>query len=288
MSMLRSMLIVLVVGIAILGVAQGQAFAAVIGYWDFSGKTAGVDVANVGDAIADSSGHGHGGTVVQGYNPLTTIALNYVAGDPRLGGSALEFPGFGADGTHIELAASSAFQFNATDAFTLEVDVKLPVLGEPQGMYFQGGAGNGHEYWLRDHTAGGKHTDEVLVYDGGSNAGNFPSTSVVNDNAWHHFAMVYDGAAGGGTLKLYEDGVLNAQQTAIGLTGIIGDSTAAINIGQSAAATNIMDGDIAAIRLSSGALTPSQFFITVPEPSAIVLLGCGLISLLAYAWRRRK
>lgn len=31
-----------------------------------------------------------------------------------------------------------------------------------------------------------------------------------------------------------------------------------------------------------------QAFATVPEPSSIVLLVCGLVSLLAYAWRKRK
>ncbi len=29
-------------------------------------------------------------------------------------------------------------------------------------------------------------------------------------------------------------------------------------------------------------------FTTVPEPLTIVLLGCGLFGLLAYAWRKRK
>ena len=37
-----------------------------------------------------------------------------------------------------------------------------------------------------------------------------------------------------------------------------------------------------------GSLNVYSFSITVPEPSAFVLLGIGAVSLLGYAWRRRK
>jgi hypothetical protein len=40
---------------------------------------------------------------------------------------------------------------------------------------------------------------------------------------------------------------------------------------------------------SSGNVVAEQFSVTqIPEPATLTLLGCGLIGLLAYAWRKRK
>jgi sialidase-1 len=254
MSMLRGMLIGLVVGIAILGVAQDQAFAAVIGFWDFSQMTPG-DTADIGDVITDSSGNGHTGTVVGG---AMATSLIYTAGDPRFGGSSLDFPAFVANGTHIELAPNACYQFNGHDSFTLEADVKIPVHGEPQGMYFQVAGSGGSEWWLRNHASSGdSNRGELLVYDG-AHAANFKTVAGMNDGAWHHLAMVYDGAAG--TAKLYEDYVLSNQRTGLAITGVIGSSTNKPHIGQTLAGTNVLQGDIAFLRLSSGALAPSKFF----------------------------
>ena len=36
-----------------------------------------------------------------------------------------------------------------------------------------------------------------------------------------------------------------------------------------------------------GAL-PASIHVTIPEPGTIALLGCGLVGLVAYAWRKRK
>jgi hypothetical protein len=39
---------------------------------------------------------------------------------------------------------------------------------------------------------------------------------------------------------------------------------------------------------SSGAAQVTAFSVTIPEPSTLALLGCGLFGLLAYAWRKQK
>ena len=42
--------------------------------------------------------------------------------------------------------------------------------------------------------------------------------------------------------------------------------------------------DVAYVRFTAGAWAP----VASPEPSAMMLLTTGLVSLLAYAWRKRK
>ena len=83
MSKFRHMLVVSITGIVICGLAQGTAFATVIGYWQFNEKVPG-SAAPVGDTIVDSSANGHNGAV-------TASALGYVAGAPGYDGAALAF-----------------------------------------------------------------------------------------------------------------------------------------------------------------------------------------------------
>ena len=58
-----------------------------------------------------------------------------------------------------------------------------------------------------------------------------------------------------------------------------------------------MDMDVTGARVYTAALTGDQVLqnfnaginnIITPEPSTLVLLATGLLSLLAYAWRKRK
>ena len=45
-------------------------------------------------------------------------------------------------------------------------------------------------------------------------------------------------------------------------------------------------GSLDFVKLSNTALDPSQFQhpVGTPEPGTLVMLGCGLLGLLAYAW----
>ena len=95
-----------------------------------------------------------------------------------------------------------------------------------------------------------------------------------SDGFWHDAVGVYDGTS----LSLYVDGNLVAHKAQWEYDSF---SPANIRIGYYVPGDddNKFIGDIGEVKIYSGA---------VPEPSAIVLLAIGAISLFAYAWRKRN
>jgi hypothetical protein len=119
--------------------------------------------------------------------------------------------------------------------------------------------------------------------------GGINSTTLLNDDAWHHVAAVQSGGTLG-TVSLYIDGVLqgvayngaNGSSTAINT--IAGTNTVTIG-GSTHATTYNFLGSIDEVRIYDEALTQEQVqALMVPEPSA-ALLAVAAGGLLA---RRRR
>jgi hypothetical protein len=107
----------------------------------------------------------------------------------------------------------------------------------------------------------------------------------VDTSAWHNLALVNDG----GTNKFYVDGVLKGSASGAAIS-----PTAFTGLGQNAAGGGRFGGGIDEARIFTFA--PGAFQVSdlsnyvgvVPEPSSLLLVGTGVLGLLAYAWRKRK
>lgn len=70
--------------------------------------------------------------------------------------------------------------------------------------------------------------------------------------------------------------------------GIIGGASSTPVIGAFASGGCQVYGDMEFVRLSNGALDPSQFVQFITEPATLVLAAIGLVSLATFARRRRR
>jgi hypothetical protein len=119
----------------------------------------------------------------------------------------------------------------------------------------------------------------------------FSTTGAVNDGKWHMLTVTVDSSqtSGSNTLwKIYLDGSLNNSKymetnTQLNVLGMV--------IGAGFGSTG-WTGDIAEVALFGSTLNADQiqglYFVAVPEPTTLTMLIGGLVSLLAYAWRKRK
>lgn len=284
MFILRRVSLVLGAGVVICTLAQGNAFASTIAYWQFADKAVG-STASVGDTVADSSGNAHNGAV-----SLHNMA--YVAGAPGFDGTAIHTELNGI----VDIPASSQFVFN--DSFTIEVETRLPpdtASGTPT-PFMDAGASSVAAIWCRLQPGSGDRKVGASLY---TNPGwdwyiEGNGTTTVTDGNWHHIAIVYDKP--GDVLRMYCDYNLEAtvlptiyvpgatQPASLGSglenVQLLGDPTGS--------AYSALTGDVDFIRVSDVALDPSGFVHPVPEPSIMAMLATGSIGLLAYAWRKRR
>ncbi len=113
--------------------------------------------------------------------------------------------------------------------------------------------------------------DDLLISDHGAGNGYYEPGITVAKDQWHkmeinydfdnhRFEVVVDDIFSTGWLQKFADPTYG---------DVVGSQLKATDVGQTAGSTHYIDA-------------------VVPEPSTLVLLGCGLIGLLAYAWRKRK
>lgn len=206
----------------------------------------------------DSSGNGMDGTI---YGSLTWLP-----------GGGAHFDG-AANTNFIEIPNSSAWNFES-GGFTLKASVRYT---DPQP--FRGTA------IISKHTSGVASGYGLMVQSPEYNnqlglmvqPGDAPPDRIYGgthqDGNWHDVVGTYDGTV----LSLYVDGTLKAQNTLWNYSSF-NDVNVRIGYFFPGDDNKSFLGDIKDVQIYSG----------VPEPSTLVLLGIGTISLLAYVWRRRK
>jgi hypothetical protein len=132
--------------------------------------------------------------------------------------------------------------------------------------------------------------------DGGDNkwtlaaygAANTITFSYDSKDKWVAFAMVWDGSSN--TLSAYMGG--NLRNSKVISTGLATSDAMTLQIGAytTGSSNYYFNGLVDDLRVYNAALDPSAIrqLATIPEPNSIVLLGGGLMGLLAYAWRKRS
>lgn len=229
--------------------------------WDFDELTSGAAPGTDG-FILDAQGWDLHAQAVSG--------PTYVAGDPRLGGSALRFTS-GPDLVRLAAGdASSMLRFAAADSFTFEVHFRTTAHGSggsgSAGTLLAGGnAGVAGSWWLQVEDGKlrfGLRDDNLVTVD-------LFSSVTVNDGNWHHVAVVRDTAAG--ALRIYVDHQL---------AGSVADSTGSVTlnsdlaVGRSPLSGRPLTGDIDFVKFTRAALPAGQFVdLTPPQVTGVYVQG---------------
>lgn len=263
------------------------------------------------------------GETVNGLLAETRVSLGVVAPrDFRMSHTVVRL-GFDSDDVLPTILDTSDRQNDATASSNASLDMNLP----PQPYVNIPGAGNrsfrpgsnggattsntnlitnaniaafgGYtlESWVYLEGTSGS-TQKIIDLEGYDNIRVNPGTTLVSFNVagtginadiglneWHHVAGVLDADAG--LAMLYVDGELIGSAAASAVRSM-DTLNRGIGFGSHPLGGEYVHGLLFEPRVSLGALTPDQFLIGVPEPSAVALLGLGSMLLTGLAWRRRR
>ncbi len=226
-----------------------------LAYWDFEELETGVSL-SAGQRIEDISGAGRDARA-EDAGDLPTVV------EGRLGGIALQFEStpdrvvfepaydFGDSGP----LAGSIIDFGQNDSFTLEALIRIPDgLNHTGALIAKDVGASQPSWWFRINGA----VLQALVGDGANQPG-LTGTIPVNDGEWHHVALVRDAILD--ELRLYVDYQLDVSvpDTTVGDSFTNND----IRLGAFNEGTHQLQGDMEYARISSGALTTSEFVPTL-------------------------
>jgi len=253
-----------IVGIAILLFAYSTSAAVVtnglVSWWTFDETS--------GTTAEDSIGNNTG--MVNGAGIWTTDT----AGGASSG--ALYFDG---DGDYVDCGTDSSLDL--TTAITVEAWVKLDssnagsyhgIVGKYSAL---GGVQHGYIMWVNNTDVLGCRLGE------NTNSTDSAGTTDIQDDSWHQVAMSYDGDY----IRLFLDG--QTEGTAVSYSNDMTAAALSLTIGarHEAGWDLYIKGVMDDVRIYDRALGQSEIeqnYNAIPEPSTLLLLGGGLLSLLAF------
>ena len=113
--------------------------------------------------------------------------------------------------------------------------------------------------------SGSKFDFELAGVDASDKVSMASSTLYLNGQQFSDFAFTTQAGFGQGTYVLFDAGTIDGSLASSGLSGTVGGLGATLGI---------VGNDV--------------ILTVVPEPSALMLLAASVVSLLAYAWRKRR
>jgi concanavalin A-like lectin/glucanase superfamily protein len=148
----------------------------------------------------------------------------------------------GADGNYLEGADTTDYDF--TNALTLSAWVKTSDTGNFTIITSRDDIGAGARQWQLRKSSGDKL--QAILFFGGSPT-TITSSASINDNAWHHVALTYDGS----NMKLYIDGVEDGSTPQSG--NVDSGANATLKIGSTSSGTLVWNGGLDEIRIAAAA-----------------------------------
>lgn len=167
-----------------------------------------------------------------------------------------------------------------TDAITIEAWVKADSFLPTRQAIVSKAAGAGGEAFILEIYGSGPR-----CYIGAERA----IGSNIATGQWYHLLATFDKDLPSNNIKLYIDGDFNAQATRTTAMSIVEYPARIGAVGPTA--TSFFHGIVDEVRIYDRALTVDEIkqnYDAIPEPSTLLLLGGGLLSLLAFRRRGRR
>jgi hypothetical protein len=261
---------------------------ATVALWNFEELPLGGTVDT--QRVEDTSGYGR--DAFAGGGSTTPLV---VSGSDFYGRRALRFDGdtdvvifrdgFGGF-TDGPPPAGTDINFEQDDSFTLEAAIRPASNpgGDGAGNIVGKDVGSNSPSWWFRILSDRRLQAIVDDNDPGNQSGLVTGSTNLTPDEWHHVAFVRDAA--NDEVRIYLDYALDG--TAPDNTVNTSFNTNDIRIGAFNNASRQFIGDIDFVRVSLGALDPSQFVRQVPEPSALALAALGPAGMALLLRRRRR